>query len=148
MDRRKFIVKGCAACLGVATGAGLLSSCTASRFTGGKLGKDGLFVNPREFIESKGNEKKYRSYIIIRNNALQYPICLYRFSDTEYAALWMQCTHQGAELSVSGDRLQCQAHGSEFDNRGTVKNGPADRHLRNFPVTIMNNEIFIDLRAV
>jgi Rieske Fe-S protein len=148
MERRDFIVKSCAACAGIAFGTALLQSCTPSKFIQGKLGKDGLSVDPKEFLESSGTGKKFRPYIIIRNNALQYPICLYRFSDEAYSALWMQCTHQGAELSVSGDRLQCQAHGSEFDSKGTVKNGPADRHLRNFPVTVNDNEIFIDLRAI
>ena len=48
----------------------------------------------------------------------------------------MQCTHQGAELQASGDMLQCPAHGSEFNNKGTVTNGPADTDLRTFPVTV------------
>jgi Rieske Fe-S protein len=129
-------------------GAGLLASCTPSKYIPGKLGKDGLYIDANEFITGSGANASYRPYLVIRNNALQYPICLYRFSPTQYSALWMQCTHQGAELSVSGDMLQCPAHGSEFDNKGSVRNGPADRHLRNFPVSVINNEIFIDLRAV
>jgi Rieske Fe-S protein len=42
--------------------------------------------------------------------------------------------------------LQCPAHGSEFNNTGKVKSGPADKGLRIFPVVISNNELFIDLR--
>ena len=60
----------------------------------------------------------------------------------------MRCTHQGTELQASGDRLQCPAHGSEFDNKGTVKTGPADKALRSFPVTVSNNQLFIDLKAI
>ena len=100
-------------------------------------------------MSSKIKQKEstaYRSFIIIQNDALQYPICVYRFTDQEYSALWMQCTHQGAELQASGDFLQCPAHGSEFNNKGRVTNGPADNSLRTFPVTITNNELFIDLR--
>ena len=112
----------------------------------GNLGKDGLMVSRDEFkINQKGNTA-YRSFIIVRNDALQFPICVYRFSDEEYSALWMRCTHQGAELQASGDVLQCPAHGSEFNNRGEVRNGPADNALRTFPVTITNNDLFIDLR--
>lgn len=148
MNRRKFIGSACSACLGLTIGGSLLSSCTPSSYIQGKLGKDGLTVNPAQFIVKRNGKEVHLPYIIIRNESLQYPICLFRFSDGSYSALWMQCTHQGAELSVSGDRLQCNAHGSEFDNKGTVKNGPADRHLRNFPVSIINKEIFIDLRAV
>jgi hypothetical protein len=29
-----------------------------------------------------------------------------------------------------------------------VKTGPADKSLRSFPVTVSNNELFIDLRAI
>ena len=50
--------------------------------------------------------------------------------------------------NAAGDYLQCPAHGSEYDNRGKVTNGPADKDLRTFPVTIDNNQLFIDLRKV
>lgn len=148
MDRRKFIQNSCVACLSATGLAAVASSCTATRFISGKLGKDGLIVNADEFITKQNGKTGYRSYIIVRNEALQYPICVYRFNEKEYSALWMSCTHQGTELQVSGDYLQCTAHGSEFNNKGTVKNGPADRNLRNFPVTVSNNQLFIDLRAI
>ena len=125
-----------------------LSSCTATRYISGTVGNDGLFVDPNEFVTKQNGKTIYRSFIIVRNDALQYPVCLYRFNDSEYSALWMSCTHQGTELQASGDRLQCTAHGSEFDNKGAVKNGPADKALRSFPVTISNNQLFIDLRAI
>jgi Rieske Fe-S protein len=112
------------------------------------LGKDGLTLDINEFIIKKKGKPFYRSFVIVRNEALQYPVCVYRFGENDYAALWMQCTHQGTELQVSGDRLQCPAHGSEFDNRGSVKTGPADKDLRIFPVTVSNNQLFIDLKAV
>jgi len=47
---------------------------------------------------------------------------------------------------VSGDKLQCPAHGSEYNNRGNVTNGPADRDIRSFPVSLIDNQVFIDLR--
>jgi Rieske Fe-S protein len=104
-------------------------------------------VNADEFKASQSGKAAHRPFIIIRNEALQYPICLYRFGETEYTALWMRCSHQGAELQASGDRLQCPAHGSEFNNHGLVTSGPADKSLRAFPVTLTNNQLFIDLRA-
>jgi Rieske Fe-S protein len=148
MDRRKFIKNSCTACLSATALAAVVSSCSPTRYIGGTLGKDGLTVDADEFVTKQNGKTSYRSFIIVRNEALQYPICVYRFSEKEYSALWMRCTHQGAELQASGDYLQCTAHGSEFDNKGTVKNGPADRNLRNFPVTVSNNQLFIDLRAI
>jgi len=148
MDRREFIKNSCTACLSATViGAGL-SSCNATRYISGTLGNDGLFIDPKEFVTKQNGKPVYRSFIIVRNDALQYPVCVYRFSDNEYSALWMRCTHQGTELQASGDRLQCTAHGSEFDNKGAVKTGPADKALRSFPVTISNNQLFIDLRAI
>ena len=96
-------------------------------------------------IRQKGS-KTYTSFLILRNEALKYPICVYRLNDQEYTALWMRCTHQGTELQASGDVLQCSAHGSEFSNKGEVRSGPADTALRKFPISITNDEIFIDLR--
>jgi Rieske Fe-S protein len=146
MNRKEFIVKTCGACLGAAAISGLLSSCAATQFTTGRLTKDGLLVDTKEFeTKEKG---KYRLYIVVRNDELLYPVCVYRFSENDYAALWMQCAHQGAELNVAGEYLQCPAHGSEYNNRGKVTNGPADRDLRTFPVTVMNHQLFIDLRKV
>ena len=146
MNRRDFIANTCAACLSATAVSALLSSCSSTRYTSGTMGTDGITVSADEF--KLKNKSGYRPFIIVRNESLKYPIYVYRFGETEYSALWMRCTHQGTELQASGDYLQCTAHGSEFDNKGTVKNGPADRNLRNFPVTVSNNQLFIDLRAV
>jgi Rieske Fe-S protein len=146
MNRREFIVNGCAACLAATAVSGLLSSCSTTRYASGTLGKDGLSVSLEEFKIKKKDRTDYRPFIIVRNESLQYPIYVYRFGETEYSALWMRCTHQGTELQASGDQLQCSAHGSEFSNKGKVTNGPADKDLRSFPVTVNNNELFIDLR--
>ena len=99
-----------------------------------------------DFKIQQNGKSSYRSYIIVRNEELKFPICVYRFNDAEYSALWMECAHQGAEVQVAGSYLQCPAHGSEYDNRGHVTNGPATRDLRTFPVAVSNNQLFIDLR--
>ena len=148
MDRREFIKNSCSACLSATVIGTAISSCTATRYISGTVGKDGLFVDANEFVTKQNGKTIYRPFIIVRNDALQYPVCVYRFNDNEYSALWMRCTHQGTELQASGDRLQCTAHGSEFDNKGLVKTGPADRSLRNFPVTVSNHQLFIDMRAI
>lgn len=146
MDRRDFIQKGCIACLSVTVLSSLLSSCVSTQYTAGKLGKDGITVSKDDFIIKQRGGTAYSSFIIVRNEALKYPVCVYRQTDNDYTALWMRCTHQGSELQASGDVLQCSAHGSEFTSKGEVRNGPADRALRTFPVIVTNNEIFIDLR--
>lgn len=148
MNRKEFIVNTCAACLSVTTISSLVSSCTATRYISGKLVRDGLAVNKEEFIIKEKKDTAYRSFIIVRNEALTYPVFVYRFSDQEYSAVWMRCTHQGTELQASGDSLQCPAHGSAFNNKGQVTSGPAGNSLRIFPVTVTHTELFIDLRKL
>lgn len=146
MRRREFIKQGCTACMTMTVFSTVLSSCVATKYISGELGKDGLKISKDEFKVKQKGGTAYSSFIIVRNDALQFPICIYRLNENEYSALWMKCTHQGAELQASGDVLQCPAHGSEFNNKGGVTNGPAGTNLRTFPVKVTNNELFIDLR--
>ena len=146
MERREFIINSCTACLSLSAVAGLISSCKSTQYVSGKLNTDGVVVDAEDFKIKQKGKNSYRSYIVVRNEELKFPICVYRFSDTDYSALWMQCAHQGAEVQVAGNYLQCPAHGSEYDNRGRVTNGPAIRDLRTFPITVANNQLFIDLR--
>ncbi len=142
MDRRKFIQAACSACLSATAISMIGTGCTATRYIPGKMEKDGLRIRKEDFRQGSA----YSSFIIVRNEALLFPICVFRLNENEYSALWMKCTHQGATLNASGDILQCPAHGSEFDNRGRVNNGPAAADLRSFPVSIIKDELFIDLR--
>ena len=148
MDRKDFI-KNCGfACLGGGAMAMLLQNCTTTAALTGKISGDDLIVPIDDFVTKGGDEKHYEKYIMIHNDILKYPVCVYRFNENEYSALWMRCTHQGAELQVFGDKLQCPAHGSEFNSKGGVQNGPADMKLRTFPVMIENDQLKISLKAV
>jgi Rieske Fe-S protein len=146
MNRRAFLKEGCLACLGVAVAGTFLAGCKSMKQSTGTLAQDGLQVPLKDFISQAGAETKYHAYLVVRNDALQYPICVYRFGDSEYTALYMRCSHQGAELQAAGDRLTCPAHGSEFDNKGLVRQGPADNPLRSFPVRVTGETLFIDLK--
>jgi len=109
----------------------------------GTIDHSDLVIPESSFLMDKGG---FRKYVVVENDQLKFPICLYRTNEIEYSALSMRCPHQGAELQVFGDRLQCPAHGSEFNKNGVVQNGPADTNLRTFPVTIQNNQIHISLK--
>jgi len=141
----KIIGRGCLCGSAAIT---LVNSCTATRLIRGKIIGDELVVDLKNFYVDSGGERNFRKYIIVGNDQLKYPVCVFRFNQNEYSALWMRCTHQGNELQAFGDKLQCPAHGSEFDNKGGVQNGPADKALRTFPVTIDINQIRISLKAV
>ena len=144
MNRRDFIKSSCIACSSISFTAVLLQSCTAVRHASGELVENGLLVGLDNFVLPPNG---FRTYLIVRHDELQYPICIYRLNANEFSALYMQCTHQGTELQVSGDLLTCPAHGSEFDKFGKVVQAPAASDLRSFPVTIVDNKkLFIDLR--
>ena len=145
MDRRKFIRSSCASCLSATLfSSAILNACSPTHYVSGQLEKDGLLVGKEQF--KVGNNGSFSSFIVVKNDNLLFPICIYRFSDQDYSAIWLKCAHQGAEVNVVGDMLQCPAHGSEYNNRGVVTNGPATSNLRTFPVVVRQNEIFIDLR--
>jgi len=145
MDRRKFIKTSCASCLSATSlSSAILTGCTPTQYISGTLEKDGLIINKDQF--KIGNKGSYASFVVVRNENLLFPICIYRFSDEDYSAIWLKCAHMGAEVNVVGDTLQCPAHGSEYNNRGVVTNGPATSNLRTFPIVVRNNDLFIDLR--
>jgi Rieske Fe-S protein len=147
MNRREFIGRGCGACLGAVALGTVLTGCAATRYAATTLTPNGLQLSLREFLVEGSTSPTYRPFVVVRHEALRFPICVFRFSETEYAALWMQCAHQGAELQATDAALQCPAHGSEFDRRGQVTHGPAATPLRRFPVTVAAHELFLDLRA-
>ena len=127
--------------------APVLTSCQSTHYATGTVEPNGLSIPKSEFNYLKKDQPMIREYIIVRNDKLEFPIYLYRFSDKEYSALLMKCSHQGNELQASGDHLHCSAHGSEFNNKGRVAQGPAENNLRSFKVTADNEKIFIDLRS-
>lgn len=143
MNRREFIAKSCQACAGAGLSVSLLGC--ASHYVSGSIETNGISVLKTEFLQSKS--QTFKTFLLVQHEQLAFPIYVYRFSDSEYTALWMECTHQGAELQASGDFLHCPSHGSEFTNRGVVSSGPAEKSLRSFPVSISDDKIFIDLRA-
>jgi len=142
MERRAFVRKCGMGCLGVLSSSMLLQGCAGTRYISGSIEGSFLSINEDAFLSE---DKGYLKHIVVQNDALQYPIVVFRFDSNKYKAMLMRCTHQGTELQVFGDRLQCPAHGSEFTNKGNVQNGPADTALRSFPVIKEFTTLKIDL---
>jgi len=145
VDRRNFIKSSCIACIGGITLSTIIQSCGINKIISAPIVGNDLVVPISEFKTVRKNTITFKKYIVVQNNKLQFPICIYRLSETDYSALYMRCTHQGAELQVFGDKLQCPAHGSEFSNKGVVSTYPATENLRVFPVTIVSDQIKISL---
>jgi Rieske Fe-S protein len=146
MNRKEFLHTCGLHCAGFAGLSFFLQSCGGTKYLTSPIVGSNLVVPVSAFkIEKEGAAPTYRRYVVVQNDKLEYPICLYRSSPEQYEALHMQCTHQGTELQVFGERLQCPAHGSEFTPAGAVQNGPADQPLRKFPVTVESESIKISL---
>jgi Rieske Fe-S protein len=105
---------------------------------------DRLVVSESAFRKEDGS---LRHHVIVAHERLKYPIVVFTQADGGYRALWMSCTHRQAELNVSGDRLDCPVHGSEFDSEGRVISGPATEPLRSLPVDIREGRVLISLKA-
>lgn len=148
MDRKAFIKTCSMACIGGGAFTALLQSCGLTKTITGTISENDLLVALSDFETKAGNETHFKKYLIVNNDKLKFPICVYRHDAQNYTALWLQCTHQGAELQVFGDKLQCPAHGSEFNNKGDVTSGPADKDLRSFPITVVYNQLKISLKAL
>lgn len=142
MKRKEFIKKCGYGCLVTTSIGTLLQSCVSTRSISASISGENIVVPKSVFIK----KDEFLEYAIVRNEQLQFPIYVYRFSDKEYAALYLQCTHQGNEVNAYGDKLVCSAHGSEYDNKGSVTLGPATEPLRSFPVQIENQNILISLK--
>ena len=146
MNRRKFLTTGCIGCMSGGLMLSLLESCSTTKIATANITGSDMIVPLADFVIMKGSQKEFRKYLVVQNEKLQYPICVYRLGENNYEALWMRCTHQGTELQVFGDKLQCPAHGSEFNYHGKVESGPANTSLRTFPITISNDQLKISLK--
>lgn len=146
MDRKDFIRHCGFACLGAVAVSVLGESCSSSKQINAPIVKDAMKVELSAFVISrKGDEIKYKRYVVARNEQLNFPIVVYRNGGNDYTALLLRCSHQFSELNVNGELLTCAAHGSEFDNKGNVVNGPADSKLRTFQTTTDDQHIYIQL---
>ena len=144
MDRRSFVHIGCLACAAGLIAPALLSSCASGRSIVATLEGDDLTLPVSGFIDTKGRP---RPYVIATHEKLAQPIAVFHGENGSYHALLMRCTHKGVELRVTGDRLECSAHGSVFASTGAVVEGPASSPLRVLPATERDGRVYISLKA-
>src|SRR6478609_11607409 len=145
MNRNEFIKKCGVTCMSGTAMIALLESCSPAYYAINTLDGDRLKVARSEFIHIKKEQMLERKFVLIEHEKLKFPICLYRFSESEVVALYMECTHQGCELHAHELSLTCPCHGSEFNTRGNVIHPPAEDSLRQFVVTLDQENIYINL---
>jgi len=72
-------------------------------------------------------------------------ILVFRGKDGALAAVNMTCTHRGCDVEyvAASGRLECPCHGSQFAPSGGVVEGPAERPLRAYPVSVLGEQIVV-----
>ena len=143
MERREFIKNTGLICLGCIGATALLQSCSNAYYVQSTFDANKLVVRKSEFTEVKKGKTIQHTFVLVKTDTLQAPVYLHKFSDTDYSALLMVCTHKGCEVNPHGEYLICPCHGSEFSIRGKVQNPPAEQDLKSYTVTTDNENIFI-----
>jgi len=59
--------------------------------------------------------------------------------ESGFSALSLTCTHLGCTLEEEETRLSCPCHGSVFDARGQVVQGPAEENLAELRVELRSD---------
>lgn len=140
MERREFI-KNCAVLCGTGLALTTLGSCKGIHYVNASTADNKIKVSKTEFVDASKGE---RTFIVVKNEKLQFPVCVYN-TNGKYIALYMQCTHQGCELQPNKISLVCPCHGSEFSTDGKVQSAPADSDLKQFNVISDNENIYIEI---
>lgn len=146
MDRRKFLKTSCLTCVGSLGIVSLLESCSTQKYISNyAVIKNTVEIKKSEFTVVKKGKTFQQKFILIKPEALQFPIVIYQLKDNEYKALFLKCSHQGCELSPYETAMVCPCHGAEFNTKGEVTQGPADTNLKSFVTTQDNENIYIQL---
>jgi len=145
MDRKQFIFSYSG---GVAA-AWLLTSlqaCSKAYYAATTSKGKQVNVALSEFAtQDKNRNTVYRSFVLVKAEQLSYPIVVYRKSESDFVALYTECTHRGCELNPAPNGLQCPCHGSEFSKEGKVLNPPAEKDLLSFPVHLEKDFLSIQI---
>jgi Rieske Fe-S protein len=146
MNRTEFIKQCGFACLGAIGVSVIAQGCSGTRQINAALVDNKLVLPLSAFtLKGKAGATQYRRFVVLRNEQLNYPLVVYRDKEHEFTALLLRCSHQYNELNVNGELLTCPAHGSEFDTKGNIVNGPAEERLRSFPTSTDNENLYIQL---
>ena len=145
MERRKFIKKCCIGAAGIPVSALLLSSCESLHYA--KFNRKGknIQIAKSEFVKTKDGKTSKRKFVIVKDDSIAFPICIYNINESEYIASLLKCTHTACELNVGGGIYVCPCHGSEFSTTGKVLEGPAETDLQTFKTTQDNDFIYLQL---
>jgi len=144
MDRSQFIRLLGFSCVGASFPL-LIGGCSSVHYVSTSIDKNILKIQKSEFEGIKKDQPFQRKFIMVESPALGFPIALYKESEVKYTALWTECTHQNCEVKPHDTIMACPCHGSEYNTRGKVLEGPAEHPLKTFHVTVDQSFIYVHL---
>jgi len=143
MKRRKFIKSCCYTTIGITLAGSVLQSCGSIYYASVSRNANRLVIAKSEFWYLKKDKKVNRSFVLIKLENSEFPICIYKIKEGIYIASLLKCTHRSCELNVGGGIYSCPCHGSEFSVSGKVLEGPAEADLKTFKIETDNEYIYI-----
>ena len=140
LKRRDFIKSACNICLlgsvGMLTAS--LAGCSATHPVFKTEVSDNKLIVPINLFAQSPLQ-------VVRPKGMLSDIAVHKKEEHIYVALLLVCTHQQNQLTVTGNGYVCNLHGSEFTKDGTVRKGPAEKHLKQFNTFISGNDLIIQL---
>ncbi|HLS31215.1 MAG TPA: Rieske 2Fe-2S domain-containing protein [Flavobacteriaceae bacterium] len=143
MKRKEFIKKSLAAVVGIPLGITFLNSCESIYYAEVTRENSTIILAKSEFINEE--KERQRNFVLVETAGSDFPICIYKKNEEEYFASLMKCTHQGCELNIGGGIYSCPCHGSEFNTRGEVLEGPATKKLKTYKIITDDKNIYLQL---
>lgn len=139
MERRTFLAQTCKLCVLGAASLLLpeLEGCTST-----KVFKT-IPVNNTVEVPLSLFETTNLNYVRIKGS--YFDIAVQKKENNTFTALLMRCTHQENQVVPTGNGFMCSLHGSTFDKEGKVKKGPAEMPLSQYKVTVVGENVVIQL---
>lgn len=144
IDRRDFVRRAAGGVFAGAPLAALLAGCAglvarSVPLAGGRIHL--ALAHFPELSEPGGSAK-------VVPEGRQEPVYVLATDRGRWVALSPICTHLGCTVEIQGSRIVCPCHGSTYDREGRVLQGPAERALARYPVTVSDDGVLtIDLEG-
>jgi Rieske Fe-S protein len=138
MDRRAFVARAGGLALVGACASLPLAACAGARYVPAQWRDGRVVLRLADFGAEEG--------VLVEHPSAGRPVYVHRFAPDRFGALFTRCTHRGCQVEPQGLRLVCPCHGSTFSLDGSVLEGPAERALTAYPVTLEGDHVVVDLR--
>jgi cytochrome b6-f complex iron-sulfur subunit len=128
MERRKFIVQ---------TATPFLAFCAACSKSGDNTSQSNVdfTIDLTNTITTPGSSITRNGVIVVRINAQN--------TLASFIAFQVECTHAANPIiwNQSAQQFNCNLHGSVFSITGSVVNGPANRSLKAYNLSLTGNDL-------